>query len=224
MKLTEKDIELGFWYFKTRSPVYLNFDDQRLESEKSLGLGFYDEHNKSGEIKKWNKIIVSLEHVEYLWLFHTLNQETFDLITKMKNLKGLYMKWSSIKSLRLIENMTSLENFNLGFSTNITDIGPVTSLTNLATLESENLKNVKDWSRLSALVNLKGLGISGGMSESLELGSIDFLSELKNLEELFLINTSIKSNSLSPIQKLERLKCLRLSNMWTDEQFEELRK
>jgi len=89
MNLTNKDIEFGFWNFKTRKPVYLNFDDTRIKTEKNLGLGFYDEHNSSKEIKEWKKKLESLTNVEYLWTYHKLNQETFEIITRMKNLKGV---------------------------------------------------------------------------------------------------------------------------------------
>jgi hypothetical protein len=223
MNLTEKDIEFGFWYFKTRKPVFLNYDDSRIKSEKNLGLGFYDESNSSKEIKEWNKKLESLTNVEYLWTYHKLNQETFEKITRMRSLKGLNIKWSSIKSLEPIEGLQNIEHLHLGLSTNIYDLKSLKSLKNLITLETENLKKVKDWDVVGELDNLKGLGINGGMYEALKLNSIEFLKNLTTLKYLFLINTSVKNNSLKPIENLKQLQCIRLSNRWKEEQFENLR-
>ena len=223
MNLTETDIEFGFWYFKTRSPVYLNYDDPKINSEKNLGIGFYDEHNTSRELKKWNEKLESLENVEYLWTYHKLNQDTFDVLTRMKNLKGLNIKWSSIKSLEGIEKLENIEHLNLGLSTSITDLKPIPRLKSLITLESENLKKVKNWDLIGELPNLEGLGISGGMYQTLKLNSIIFLKDLTKLKYLFLINTSINDSSLSPIENLKNLQCIRLSNRWKDEQLKNLR-
>lgn len=223
MKLTNKDIEFGFWHFKTRNPVCLNFDDSRIKTEKNLGLGFYDEHNTLKEINEWNKKLESLTNVEYLWTYHKLNQESFEIITNMKNLKGLNIKWSSIKSLETIENLNNIQHLNLGLSTSIADLSPLTRIKNLITLETENLKNVKDWKLVSELINLEGLGINGGMYEVLNLDSFDFLSKMIKLKYLFLINTSVKKKSLKPIERLVNLQSLRLSNRWKEEGFNDLR-
>ena len=76
---------------------------------------------------------------------------------------------------------------------------------------------------ISGLTNLEGLGINGGMYETLKLDSIDFVKNLEKLKYLFLTNISIKSKSLKPIEGLLNLECIRLTNPWKDEEYENLR-
>ena len=82
---------------------------------------------------------------------------------------------------------------------------------------------MEDWSLISVLTNLEGLGINGGMYETLKLDSNDFVKNLKKLKYLFLTSTSIKNKSLKPIEGLLNLECIRLTNTWKDEEFENLR-
>lgn len=223
MKLSEKDIQFGFWNINLREPKYLKFDDPNIRKEKSLGIGFYDEYNKAREIKEWNKKIESLDNVEYLWTYHKLNQETFDIIARMKSLKGLNIKWSSIKTIKAIENLERLQNLDLGLSTGIIDLSPIISLKNLITFETENLKRINNWDVLKYSNQLEGLGVSGGMYQTLKLDSLDFLQGLENLKYLFLISTSIKDKSLKPLENLKKLECLRIGGRWKEGQFKTLR-
>ena len=153
MKLTDKEIEFGFWNKYSREPNYLNSDNSKIYSEKNLGLNL-SEKNKVKDLKNWNSILPSLTYLEYLWTYHKVSQETFDIICGMTNLKGLNIKWSGIKKLDGITNLINLENLNIGSSTQITDISPLSELSNLKTLEIENFKSVKDFSTISRMTDL----------------------------------------------------------------------
>lgn len=224
MSLEKKSIEYGFWNIKNKIPEDLTCDDNEIHNVKSLGIGFQNYENKTKELKIWNKTLEHLDNVEYLWTYHKLNQSTLESICRMKNLKGINIKWSSIRDLECIKDKTELEHLNLGLSTRIENIQPICSLPNLITLESENLKKVSDWQYLARLKQLEGLGINGGMYERLKLTSIDFISELKNLKYLFLISTKILDNRLKPLEGLKELRNLRLINDWSEEDFINLKK
>ncbi len=223
MNLDEKDIEFGFWSIERRKPLDLHFDDERIYTNKSFGLVFYNEHDRSKEIKEWNKKLAELDSVEYLWTYHKLSQHTFEIITQMKNIRGLNIKWSSVKDISTINNLMELQYLNLGLSSSIESIQPISSMKMLLTFESEGLRKVKEWDSISELTQLEGLGISGGMYKSLKLDSIQFLSTLKNLRYLFLIATRIVDKNLKPLEVLHQLECLRLANEWKESQFEKLR-
>ncbi|MDC1162094.1 hypothetical protein OAT18_01495 [Tenacibaculum sp.] len=222
MKLTNKEIEYGFWNKHSRKPNNLNSNNSKIYSEKNLGLSI-SEPNKIKDIKNWNSILPELHNVEYLWVSHKVNQETFDIICEMTSLKGLNIKWSGIEKLDKINNLTKLENLNIGNSTKITDISPLSKLLNLKTLEIENFKSVGDFSTLSKMTNLIGLGLNGGVYSDLKLNNLKPIEYLTNLKYLQLISTKIMDKSIEPLFNLKKLKSLRLTNKWSDSDFELLR-
>jgi len=222
MKLTDKEIEFGFWNKYSREPNYLNSNNSKIYSEKNLGLNL-SEQNKIKDLKNWNSILPKLTKVEYLWTYHKVSQETFDIICEMTNLKGLNIKWSGIKNLDGITNLTKLENLNIGSSTQITDISPLSKLSNIKTLEIENFKSVKDFSSISKMTDLIGLGLNGGMYSVLKLDNLKPIEHLVNLEYLQLISTRIMDKSIDPLLNLKKLKSLRLSDKWSESDFDLLR-
>jgi hypothetical protein len=224
LNLNSNDIKIGFWNIQNRKPEYLNCDNIRIHSVKELGLGFQNDDNKTKELKTWNSVLEKLDNVEYIWTYHKLSQTTFESICKMKNLKGIFIKWSSIKNLESLTKQRNLLHLNLGLSSGIETIEPIILLQNLITFESENLKKVYDWTPISKMTKLQGLGVNGGMYERLKLESIQFVSNLKELKYLYLISTSILNNSLKPIEELKELRTLRLTNDWSEENFISLRK
>jgi Leucine-rich repeat (LRR) protein len=105
----------------------------------------------------------------------------------------------------------------------LTDISPITELDNLKTLETENFESVNDFSCLSKMTNLMGLGLNGGMYSVLKLNDLKPLKNLNNLEYLQLISTRVLDKSITPLLNLKKLKCLRLASKWPDSDFELLR-
>tara|TARA_R110000868_G_C10940734_1_gene767058 strand:+ start:363 stop:1112 length:750 start_codon:yes stop_codon:yes gene_type:complete len=222
MKLTDKEIEFGFWNKYSREPNWLNSENSIVYSEKNLGLNV-SETNRAKDLKKWISILPNLDKTEYLWTYHKVNQELFEAICQMPNLKGLNIKWSGIKNLDPLTNLTELKNLSIGSSIQITDISPLLNLPNLKTLETENFKSVKDFSVLSKMTDLIGLGLNGGMYSTLKLDNIKPIESLKNLEYLQLISTRVLDKSIDPLLNLKELKSLRLTNKWTESDFELLR-
>lgn len=223
MSLEKKDIEFGFWNVNNRNPRYLTYDDKEVDTLKEIGIGFHDEDNKSKELKIWHDKLESLDNIEYIWTYHKVNQRTFESICKMKNLKGISIKWSSISDLECLNGQSNLKHLNIGLSTMIESVKPISSLSTLLTFDSENLKKVNDWEYLSNLTQLEGLGINGGMYERLKIESLNFIKELKNLKYLFLMSTKILDKSLKPIEGLKELQNLRLTNHWSEKQLIELK-
>lgn len=223
MELTKSEIKKGFWNWEIRKPEYLNSNDNRIYTVRNLGLDFIDDSNKPKELKRWNEIVENLDNVEYVWTHHKLSQETFESICRMKNLKGINIKWGSIKDLKCLENQPRLQHLHIGSAPAVENIEPISTLSHLVSFNCENLKRITNWEPLTKLKQLQGLGVNGAMYQRLKLDSIEFVSGLDQLKHLMLISTNILNRSLKPIESLITLEALYLTNDWPDADFQKLR-
>lgn len=115
----------------------------------------------------------------------------------------LYLS-SSIKSIVGLEYCTGITGIDLGFNNELTDISPISNLTNLRTLKLYGVP-VVDTSILSNLTGLTNLEIG-----SSQINDISFLSGLTNLKELKLADSQV--TSLDILSNLSNLESLSLSN------------
>ena len=132
-------------------------------------------------VKEWVDFLPNCQAVKMLWFTTHLTQQIFDSVCKLKNLTGLNIKWSSIKTLDNISNLTSLKYLRIGSSAKVESIKPLITLTNLEVLDIENLKQITDFSPLSNLTNLKFLSIEGGMYTKQKVDTFEPISKLTNL-------------------------------------------
>jgi len=178
MHLTNQEIEQFYWSHQIRQPITLKYDNPDIYTTNILGVGFYDYDRKSKDIKAWTSILESLDNVEYLWTFHKLNQETFNSICRMKNLKGLCIKWSSVVDLDQINQLQNLLHLKLGLSSSIERLDPIEEIQQLITFQIETNSNQLKINALKSLLHLEGLILSGGMYKKCKVDSLDFISEL----------------------------------------------
>jgi hypothetical protein len=222
MKLTYKEIEYGYWTRSLNKPIDLTVDSKQIYKVKDLGLDI-PELNRPKILKQWIKVLPNLAQIENLWTYHKLNQEMFEIICELPNIKGLNIKWSGLKSIDSIVKLDSLKHLYIGSSTSVENIRVLPQLLKLETLSIENFKSVSDFGPISNMTNLIGLGLNGGMYSTLKIDSLEPVGHLTNLKHLQLINTTIKDKSIKPILNLKELECLRLTYKWTENDFELLR-
>jgi len=222
MELSAKEIEYGYWTRSLREPVDLTVDDKRIYKVKDLGI-VIPELNRPKILKQWIKILPELSQIENLWTYHKLNQDMFETICGLPNIKGLNIKWSGLKSVDSIVGLDKLEHLNIGSSSSIENITVLPKLLNISTLSIENFKSVTDFRPLSDMPNLIGLGLNGGMYSTLKIDSLDPVGHLTKLKYLQLISTRVKDNSIKPLLNLKELECLRLTNSWNENDLELLR-
>ncbi len=132
----------------------------------------------------------------HLWLS---NPTATDLL----QLTDLNAEKSGITDLSGIEYAVNLQSLVIRWN-RISDLSPISSLTNLRHLDAHGNGIISDLSPLSALVNLESL--------VLRINNISDLSPLAGLdclEELFLQCNSV--SDLSPLAGLSALECLELS-------------
>ena len=87
-----------------------------------------------------------------------------------------------------------------------------------------NLKRISDFSLISNLRNLVGLGINGSMWTTQRIDSLAPLSKLTKLRYLSLVNTRATDKSLVPLYSLDNLQTLQMAKWWPRAEVEELKR
>jgi hypothetical protein len=93
----------------------------------------------------------------------------------------------------------------------------------LITLELQQLNKISNFSVLSKLTNLEGLGIDGSMWTAQKIDSLKPLANLRNLKYLSLINTRTKDKSFDPLLNLTKLVFFQSSWNYPESEFEKLK-
>ena len=110
-------------------------------------------------VRSWCDVLPTLKGVEYLWFHSRVPQALFDAACAVPNLKGLYVKWSGIKSVASIEKAACLRSLHIGSSAGLQSIDPLARMIGLRWLGLENIKRVSCLEPLASLTRLKGLGL-----------------------------------------------------------------
>ena len=208
-------LKFGFWnnnldFWKGNS---FRYDDARMFDTNILVIDtstlnpeYYSISAKEKNVirKHWIKALPVLHNIEYLMTTHQIDQEFFDAICEMKNLKGLYIKWGKVESTAKIKNLKLLEHLYFGSNPRLGSIYGFESLENLKYLEMENFKSYTDYSPLQDLKKLITLKITGTIDKAIRMENLNFLHNLINLRELTL-GISLKDKNLKPLQNLKNL-------------------
>ena len=198
-----------------------DFDGDKLRlSGPSIHEGLSNYQEK--KIKdSWVEILPQLDSVEMLWVAPKINQKLFDAICTMPNLKGLWIKHSSITEINFKE-LSGLSYFNLGSSTGLNSLEGIEHLVQLKWLEFENIKKISDITEISKLENLKVLGLNGSTWTTQKIDSLQPLITLKELERLSLVNTRVTDKSFKALHNLSLLSTLDVAQWWPDNEVLEL--
>ena len=210
--MTEKQIEHGFWLRdkennfppdSIKSPAdYAREINVNIACTQILDITPTEQKRL---IKQWVEFLPGCDNIEMLWFTTQTTQEIFDSTCKLKNLIGLNIKWSNIKSLDQISNLKKLRYLRIGSSAKIASIEPLSKLTNLEVLVIENFKKITDLSPLSTLTNLKFLSIEGGMYTKQKVETFEPISKLTNLVYFSAAMISCADKRIEPILKLKNL-------------------
>lgn len=210
--MTEKQIEHGFWLLDKRNdfpPDSITYPNEYKRTKRaSIACTQLPEVKPSEQkklVKQWTQFLPTCQEIEMPWFPTQISQELFDSACMLRNLEGLNIKWSSIKSLDKITELQSLKYLRIGNSAKIESISPLTSLKNIEVLVIENFKKITDFSALAAIPNLKFLTIEGGMYTKQKVDSFEFVCELKNLIYFSTTMISCKDKKIDPILKLKNL-------------------
>ena len=161
----------------------------------------------------WISALPHLHNVEYLMTTHQIDQEFFDAICEMPQLKGLYIKWGKIESIQKIQKLTNLKHLYFGSNPRITSLDGIEHLKHIEHLELENFKSILNFSKIGHLFNLRTLAVTGSInSPATQMDNLYFLENLNNLEELAL-GISLKTKDVKPLYKFSKLERLFLPTL-----------
>ncbi|MDX5299290.1 MAG: hypothetical protein LPK85_10120 [Gammaproteobacteria bacterium] len=220
----------GFWQYRPSAdfpPRAIRFV-QEYQGADRLQLACTQTDLKPAAQKKlvqdWCQVLPALDKVEYLWLTTRVPQELFDAAVRLKNLKGLYIKWSGIKNIESIAQAQKLRYLHIGSSPSLEPLSALAQLPHLEWLELENVRVCRDLSFVTTLAPLKGLAITGDLNSSkyLDVQTLTPLVAQRQLYWLRLSAVRAEDGDLLPLAKLRALKYLFLSNRYELDAFARL--
>ncbi len=201
---------MEFW--NNKKIECFRIEDSGIYETEVLRPDYIQESNlSSSNLKKlrveWQKVLPKLENLKYLYLTHTVNQDYFESVCQIPNLKGLFVKNSRITDFSSIGKLKKLDQLNFSGGKAITNLNGIEKLTDLKYCVLDNFFRLEFISELSDLQSLRKLHLFAGIhGKKLNLKSIEPLSELKKLKELAL---DIKTNiDIRPLLKLKELELL----------------
>ena len=229
MDLSNEQIRDGFWYHKPDinfPPPAINYPADYAGGKiinivcTQLSMGAYQQRKL---VQEWIEVLPTLANVRYLWFKSRVNQPLFEVACSMQGLEGLYIKWSGIKDLESLQNLSKLKYLHIGSSAQVESIDVFRRLSNLIVLEIENFKRIKKLEPISNLIGLEGLGVTGSIWTTQKVESLIPLKSLMNLCYLFIDNLKTKKMTLEPILALESLVHFRSSYWWPESDYSLLR-
>ncbi len=164
--------------------------------------------------KNWIQILPTLDNITTLSVRHRVNQEYFEAICKMKNLKTLFFWTSTVEDIRSISKLKNISSLSLNSFSKLKDVTPLKSLKKLRRLSVENCFSIENYDVIGDLTALTGLCIGGNFSapKNLILESLMPFSSLNSLKHLDMSTASIRDKSYHVILKMDNLE--RLDAHW----------
>ena len=227
--LTDRDVKEGFWHHRPEEgfPPKSIRDPEEYDGLPMLNVVCTQTNLPPREqaklVRRWCDFLPTISALEFLWFHSKVSQELFDAACSVPHLKGLWIKWSSIKSIGSMVNCTNLTFLHLGSSPQLTSIEHLSRLRNLIWLELENIKRVSDLTVIGELRQLQGLVIEGSMWTTQVVESLAPLARLQGLRFLALPNLKAKDKTLSPLFSLSSLERFHAAQWWNEEEVRRLR-
>lgn len=171
-------------------------------------LGRLTDKEKKDAIKQWCVRLPELQGVRWLNIWSHVTPPIFEAACRIGNLECLQLKWSNVRHLDPIRNLTNLRYLFIGSSTKVESVEPLAALRTLQVLHIENFKRVTDFSPLSHLADLQSLAVIGSMWTRQRLGSLKPFAQMTWLKSLALDTAYVES--ILPLANLRNLEHLGL--------------
>jgi Leucine-rich repeat (LRR) protein len=173
---------------------------------------------------KSHRGLSKFKRLRHLWAGR-VNQEMIEEIAALPELEILRIKNMSAVSLEPLGKNRKLKRLIVHGGNKVPDMEWTHTLTpTLEVLFLDSFFRANDIRPLGQLTGLKTLGLEGGMDRKFELESLEPLGALSNLQYLFLASTRVADKSLTPLQKLKKLRHLSCGAYFPDAEFVALRK
>lgn len=136
----------------------------------------------------------------------------FDALATQSQLKRLELKWGDYENLKVLAEMSCLEELVLNGASSVQDLGPLAALQSVKRLEISSLKRVSDLSPIGQMRGVTSLDLGGDwMSIRIaHVESIGFLDQMPQLKELLLHTMIVDDLDYTPLQRLPSLESIRV--------------
>lgn len=202
--------EINNW---TKIEKAFSIEDSQIFKTKSFKIDYIQEKGlTSTQLKKlrneWIKILPQLDNVEFAYFGGKITQEYFESICSMRNLRGLWIKWTQLDDFSIIRKLESLNYLKIGGSIKISNLHGLEYLNNLKSIELNGFFGIKNLIELKDLTNIERLELYGSFDgKRLHIENIDALSNLRNIKVLAL-DVKRKAVDINPIFCLDKLEKL----------------
>lgn len=124
----------------------------------------------------------------------SVNQKVFDALCRQSTIQSLRIKRLTCRRIDAIADLRSLKKLFIECGSSLIDISPIAELGELEVLILGQTKNIHDYSALSALKNLKVLGICAyqtAVNTTIEVDDLGFIKELPSLEYVDILDVRL---------------------------------
>lgn len=223
----------GFWNFNLEfwKGNSFKYDDVRIFDTNVLIVDtsvmnpefYYMSTKQKKTIRNhWINALPHLKDVEYLMTTHQIDQEFFDAICQMKQLKGLYIKWGKVESILNLQNLQNLEHLYFGSNPRLKSLDGIEGLKKIEYLQIENFLSLNDFSKIGELKSLKSFVITGSVNSPVtKMNDLYFLEKLEHLEEIVL-GISLVNKDTTPLHRFSKIERLILPTQIEKKLFKEI--
>jgi len=153
-----------------------------------------------------------------------VNEAFLQEISTLANLEYLEMETVTAENLLPLTHLRNLRTLKLAGVRKATDFEPLVKLPALKRLFVENAKHLHSLEFLAAANHLSAIGVEGSLWTNQNLDCLAPLSNLVQLEGLFLTSVVLREKSLWCLSQIPRLRVLECARFAPRSEFELLRR
>jgi Leucine-rich repeat (LRR) protein len=172
--------------------------------------------------KRSHRGISRLKELRQLVAF-CVNQECLEELSQLPQIEMLYLSQLSATDLGCLSKCRSLRHLVIKGGTKVSSLSWLEGLPPLQSLLLEHLKLINDIAAVKAIPSLTAFGFEGSMWTTQPVESFQPITQLPNLEALFLTNCRPKSDGLRPLGQIRPLQYLEIAGFFPDAEFLALR-
>jgi hypothetical protein len=185
-------------------------------NQLSSTIHFYREKNSHKNLSEFRNIT----HL----LAKQVNQSFLEEISELVNLEFLILESVSAENIESLKKLKKLRYLRLDGVKKASEFSSLLEIPALKKLFIESANKLQSLDFLHDANNLSVIGVEGGMYSNQKINSLEPLSNLNELEALFLSSVQLKDKSLDYLSSNEKLKYLSSARFAPKSNFDSLRK
>lgn len=163
---------------------------------------------------EWQEFFRAPTPIRHLRLASRVPQELLDALAGQSQLETLSVKWGPYRDLSPLSGLAALHDLRLGGATKVVDLSPLVALRSLTALDLDQVVSVADPSVLGRMTTLTSLAFGNanpGSDRLVKIGDLEWVSPLRHLKTVRLVQVKLASRDLTPLLALPLLERVELS-------------